>query len=325
MPYLLRSGDTIMDVAFNTSGSITAIDQLIEQNTSEEYTMLGYNQVLSSAKFFQGSGHYYVFGGKYTLDNVVAGDKSYTVEAYFTAPDYINQSSSMGVFNGSGGPEWARVDVSFRGVLVAYFGGTFGDIPFKFGQKFHMVFAFNAETKIASLTVNGGEIYREHEASNILMRYLSLGEYGDRTPNYFNGSIIFYRAFDFIVDPAILWNNGNPNTGHMAPIEGRPDNTRMISEYIPANLSPTIWKDSSGFRTRHLPLIGDIAPHLVLADTPETNQFETYTPVLEMGQVLNTDNIPIYNLEAVQGDMYNSTILEKTEVEAEILTLVNKI
>lgn len=45
MGYIVLSGDTILDAAYNTAGSMTAIDQILEQNVDESIPMLDYNSI----------------------------------------------------------------------------------------------------------------------------------------------------------------------------------------------------------------------------------------------------------------------------------------
>lgn len=53
-------------------------------------------------------------------------------------------------------------------------------------------------------------------------------------------------------------------------------------------------------------------------DVPDAHQMESWTPTLHIDQILDVDDVPVDNLEAVNIGMFNSTITDHDEVLAEI-------
>lgn len=57
----------------------------------------------------------------------------------------------------------------------------------------------------------------------------------------------------------------------------------------------------------------------LLMKVPESNFMESYTPQLKTGQVLNTDGLVVYNLDATLGRRFNSSYLDEEKVNLELM------
>lgn len=57
-------------------------------------------------------------------------------------------------------------------------------------------------------------------------------------------------------------------------------------------------------------------------NNPESNAMETYTPDLQIDQQLETDGLVVYNLEAIRGLPFNSSLTDEAEVIAEVDEMV---
>lgn len=53
-------------------------------------------------------------------------------------------------------------------------------------------------------------------------------------------------------------------------------------------------------------------------EPPIANRMESYTPVLLVGEILNTERVEVQNLEAVNARDFNSSVIDQDAVTAEI-------
>lgn len=92
----------------------------------------------------------------------------------------------------------------------------------------------------------------------------------------------------------------------------------LIARFTPQNIKELNWQDS--YNNIQLDIYGQ-STAITSDDVPVSNYMETYTPTLQEGLLLNTDNVPLQNLEATQQLPFNSTIGDYKEVYTEIRTM----
>lgn len=316
-----------MDAAYNVSGSMTAMDQLLEINTNDKYPPILYGNNIESVHFDGTPNSYYVQENKLTQP-IYEG----TILVHFIAPSI--PSGLRGVFNLGG-----QYDQSYQGVFVfcgSSVGGIYGGVyDYIEGNAWNFPTTPNAEyvigiayrnhtpggeRPITTFFINGEFRAKWHVARLTYIPYYYIGclypEYGSP----YIGNILSARHFDYalsdeeIIDFSNFKDKDRPNIwmGSKAP----------VAEFVYSKVQKDRWINTGKLGGSAI-LQGE-GIEVVYGDDlfiPESNQMETYTPNLYPGQILDTKGVPIYNLEATQGREFNSSIMDSDGVASELEAL----
>lgn len=313
MAYTVKSGDTIYDAAFNIAGSLAGVDQLLEINTSEQYPPIWLDQLQTGVNIENG-------GYSAVFKELTVGDNK-TIEIYFRTPAYPNAHDNIIFSESTTSQDGMCLIINMSFLIIKMNGEEIWKHRVTLNEDYHIIIARGDRPSRGHVWLNG--IYYDSvvlpASPDVPNLGFLLGGFPTNVPA-FDCDVHFARMWNIKLDAdrvRELWNNGYLISTH---IEG---DWNLALEYLPENVSTYSWISTGIANTSEYSLRPTGSPEIIMDffDVPVTNQMETYTPTLIDGQILDTAAIPIYNIQAVEKQLFNSTYNNKDAVKDELKQL----